>query len=169
MEACPLTLYIRLSNPTKRNLHKINLLFPILKTITLIQVPVTSCIDYCFISYFVHIQSVFHNHQHSDAIIPSLLLKSLQLHIYRTNSLLWYNRFFMFWFFPTIEVSFLTLLLFIFYTAGIFNCFQFPGMFHHIYSFPYGIISLLGMFIDLENTLSFLFIFHFFNVFLDLA
>lgn len=60
MEACPLTLYIWLSNPTKCNLHKINLLFPIFKTITLIQVPVTSCIDYCFISYFVHIQSVFH-------------------------------------------------------------------------------------------------------------
>lgn len=32
----------------------------ILTTISLVQVPIISCIDYCFISYLVHIQAIFY-------------------------------------------------------------------------------------------------------------
>lgn len=125
---CLLTLYIQLSNPTKCNLHNINLLFSILKAMTLIQVPVTSCIDYCFISYFVHIQSVFYT---INTVMRLFCYFYLKIFNYTsTEQIPYYDRFFMFWFFPTIKVSFLILLLFSFYTAAIFNCFQFPGMFH---------------------------------------
>lgn len=64
----------------------------------------------------------------------------------------------MFWFFPTIKVSFLTLLFFISYKAAIFNCFHFLECSMNIYSFPYGILSACYALKDLEN---FLFLFNF--------
>lgn len=46
-------------NPTSCKLLNSDLLFSILTAITLVQAPISSRLDYCFISYFVHIQSIF--------------------------------------------------------------------------------------------------------------
>lgn len=167
---CLLTLYIRLSNPTKCNLHNINLLVPILKAMTLIQVPVTSRIDYCFISYFVHIQSVFYTNT-VMRLFHHFYLKTFNYT--STEQIPYYDITG-----SSCSGSFLPLKSHFSPSSSLFPiqkpyliAFNFLECSMNIYSFPYGIISLLGMLIDLENTTSFyLFIFiSFFYVFLDLA
>lgn len=141
-------------NPTSLKLLNGDLLFSIFAAITLVQAPISSSLDYCFISYFVHIQSIFC----TIAIVLwlwSLLWKNLQSPIYSTNSLLTCNRFFMFWSLLTIIISFLILLLFISYIAAIHDCFHFPGTFHeHTYtsSSANGALSAQCALMDLENT-----------------
>lgn len=97
--------------PTTCNLNS-TLLFSILTAIALVQVPISSCPDCCFISYICPRLINFLYHRHSDVIILSLLLKNLQQHIYSTNSLLRYNRLFMFWSLPATTISFLLLLVY---------------------------------------------------------
>lgn len=138
-------------NPTSCKLLNSDLLFSILTAITWVQAPISSRLDYCFLSYFVHIQSIF-----CTIAVVLWLLSLLLKHPSITH--LQYK------FFINIQQALLHVLVPFYYNNLIshlaplyflYSSDHFPGMFHehiHTSSSASGALSAQYALINLENT-----------------